>query len=233
MARRRTRPRPSLVRGYIERIKRKALSQFRTEVVDLARGQHGVYALYKGKRLYYVGLAKDLSRRLRNHLGDRHASKWNEFSLYLVRREHHIREMEALLIRIADPSGNKQRGRLRDSKNLKPDLHNTIKKRALDELATILATKRRQGRGRGRVSRADEAQEALRKIRGKRIRGWRDGVEFKAYVTRAGWIRYRGYDYAQPTEVAKKALGAEKRVNGWAFWHFRRDGEDHRLRELK
>jgi type I restriction-modification system DNA methylase subunit len=36
--------------------------------------RHGVYALYRGNRLYYVGLASNLRSRLNTHLRDRHAN---------------------------------------------------------------------------------------------------------------------------------------------------------------
>ena len=45
-----------LVLGYLERISSRAFSDFPDELTDLAGNQHGVYALYKGDRLYYVGL---------------------------------------------------------------------------------------------------------------------------------------------------------------------------------
>jgi hypothetical protein len=234
MAARRARNRPTLVEGHIERIGIKALQEFRQEVMDLCRGRHGVYALYKGGSLYYVGLANDLPRRLTHHLRDRHARKWNQFSLYLVRREHHIREMEALLIRIADPGGNKQKGRLKGAENLKRELRARAKKRRLQEVDDIFGRRRRRTNRRGgRVSRADQAEAVLSQLKGKRLLGWQGGFEYAAKVTREGWIRVGKYDYQLPSEAAMAALGGGRRVNGWAFWHFRRDGEWCPLRALK
>lgn len=52
----------SLVGGYLERISVKAFEKYQREITDLVRARHGVYALYKNDRLYYVGLAVDLRR---------------------------------------------------------------------------------------------------------------------------------------------------------------------------
>ena len=107
-----------LVGGFLERISVTAFEKYHREITDLVRSQHGVYALYKNDRLYYVGLAVNLRRRIKQHLKDKHAGRWNRFSLYLVRKVDHIKEIESLLLRIADPAGNKQVGRLRKATNL-------------------------------------------------------------------------------------------------------------------
>jgi hypothetical protein len=51
-----------------------------------------VYALYHDDDLYYVGLASDLSSRLKAHLGGKHAGQWNRFSVYLTIDDKHLRE---------------------------------------------------------------------------------------------------------------------------------------------
>ncbi len=49
-----------LVAGYLERISVRAFEKDRVEITRLIESRHGVYALYKHGRLYYVGLASDL-----------------------------------------------------------------------------------------------------------------------------------------------------------------------------
>ena len=44
------------------------------------RGYAGIYALYNGSKLYYVGLTKNLFGRIRWHLKDRHAKRWDNLS---------------------------------------------------------------------------------------------------------------------------------------------------------
>ncbi len=72
------------------------------------RRRQGVYALYRGRKLYYVGLASNLRSRLRHHLKDRHQDSWDTFSVYITISDGHLRELEALILRIIKPPGNKQ-----------------------------------------------------------------------------------------------------------------------------
>jgi len=105
--------------------------------------KHGVYALYKGDRLYYVGLATNLRRRIKQHLNDRHAGKWNRFSLYLVRKANHIKELESLILRIANPKGNAAIGRLKGAEDLKTALEQNIKAEQNSQLQKLLGRKRK------------------------------------------------------------------------------------------
>ena len=140
---RETRP---LVGGYLERISVTAFEKYHREITDLVVSQHGVYALYKDARLYYVGLAVDLRRRVKQHLKDKHRGQWNRFSLYLVRKVSHIKEIESLLLRIAHPTGNKQGGRLRKATNLQKQLRKLMEQRQRSELDEIFSRKERSSR---------------------------------------------------------------------------------------
>jgi len=131
-----------LVFGYLERISSKVFSDFPQELTSLVIKKHGVYALYKGDRLYYVGLATNLRNRIKNHLKDKHAGKWDKFSLYLVRKVDHIKELESLILRIADPKGNAMRGRLKNADNLKNELQAKIKRSQLAQLSALLGGKK-------------------------------------------------------------------------------------------
>lgn len=75
----------------------------------LGGGRKGIYVLRKNQDIYYVGLASSLRSRLAAHLKDHHKGKWDEFDLYIIRKgkTKYIRELEALLIRVAKPSGNR------------------------------------------------------------------------------------------------------------------------------
>lgn len=86
---------------------------------DYVKGRQGVYALYKGTRLYYVGLASNLRSRLRAHVKDRHANAWDFFSMYLTVEEEHLRELEALVLRITMPSGNRSKTKFSKSQDLR------------------------------------------------------------------------------------------------------------------
>ena len=109
-----------LVCQFVENLSSAALERYADIIRDLVGRQHGVYALYRRDKLYYVGLATNLRGRLRGHLRDRHKGLWDRFSVYLTIDHRHLRELESLVIRIAQPKGNKQRGKFARSENLMP-----------------------------------------------------------------------------------------------------------------
>jgi len=238
-----TKARP-LVGGFLERISVTAFEKYHREITDLVRSQHGVYALYKNDRLYYVGLAVNLRRRIKQHLKDKHAGRWNRFSLYLVRKVDHIKEIESLLLRIADPAGNKQGGRLRKATNLDRQLRSKMQKRQKEELDEIFsndagsrravpkATSRRKVK-RKKAGGGDRVDRPLKGIvgGGKRIYATYKGKDYKAVVYNNGRIKFNGQFYDSPSAAGKAAMKRE--VNGWTFWRVRKDGELVRLSELR
>jgi hypothetical protein len=82
-----------LVIEHLENISRKALEKYQPIITEYVKGKKGVYALYKGERLKYVGLAGNLRSRLSTHLRDRHAQSWDKFSVYLTEDDEHLREL--------------------------------------------------------------------------------------------------------------------------------------------
>ena len=116
----------TLILGYLEGISSKIFSGYPRQLTDLVGRQHGVYALYKGSRLYYVGLATNLRGRIKQHLKDKHAGKWDKFSIYLVRKANHIKELESIVMRISNPAGNASKGRLPKADNLKKQLDKAV-----------------------------------------------------------------------------------------------------------
>jgi predicted GIY-YIG superfamily endonuclease len=109
---------PVLVTRFLENIGRDGVEKYQKLLKSYTDGQPGIYALYSNNRLYYVGLAADLSKRLKEHLRDRHAATWDKFSVYLTETDSHLSEIEALLVRIAAPKGNKQVCKLSLAENL-------------------------------------------------------------------------------------------------------------------
>ncbi|MBU4267583.1 MAG: GIY-YIG nuclease family protein [Acidobacteria bacterium] len=78
------RKRTPLVIEHLEKIPGIAITLCPEIFTEFARKKSGVYALYKGSSLYYVGLTKNLRSRLHRHLRDRHAQEWNRFSTLSV-----------------------------------------------------------------------------------------------------------------------------------------------------
>jgi len=133
-----------IVVGHLEKISSGVFERYPEQITGLTEGTQGVYALYRRQKLYYIGLASDLKRRIKWHLKDKHKGKWDRFSLYIIRKTDHIREVESVVVRIAEPSGNQQRGRLGGSKNLVRKLGAAIKERQKEERIGML------GNGKGK-----------------------------------------------------------------------------------
>jgi hypothetical protein len=110
--------RTPLVIEHLEGISRTAIKNYPEIITEFARGKSGVYALYKGSSLYYVGLAKNLRSRLHHHLRDRHAEEWTRFSIYLTHDDEHLKELESLVLRILMPKGNRVTGKFMESRDL-------------------------------------------------------------------------------------------------------------------
>jgi len=211
-----------IVAGHLEKISSRIFDRYRKQITDMIRGNYGVYALYRREKLHYIGLATDFRRRINQHLRDRHKGKWNYFSLYLIRKIDNLREIEALLVRMAKPGGNKQKGTLKGSKNLRPRLKRVLRedtKRVIDEILGIEKTvkkKRKRKRKRKGVERPLDGTFPG----GKVIYATYKGKEYKAWVRTNGGIRFKGETYDAPSGAAK---GIIKRgaVNGWNFWKYK------------
>lgn len=231
-----------LVGGYLERISVVAFEKYHNEITELVKSNHGIYALYKSDRLYYVGLATDLRRRVKQHLRDKHAGKWNRFSLFLVRKVDHIKEIESLLLSIADPQGNKQGGRLRRATNLQKQLRKLMNQRSRAEIDDILKPSSRGMKGKRRTrrtsarttsrTRQDSSDRPLKgRFAGKRLYATHKGRDYRAVVHGSGRIKFNGNFYDSPSAAGKAAV--RHAVNGWYFWKIRKDGEFVRLSELR
>jgi hypothetical protein len=131
----------SIITGFLEKVSAKIFDDYREEITAMIRGHQGLYALYRKNHLYYVGLAADLKSRINHHLRDRHQGKWSLFSLYIIRKTEHIKELESLLLRIAYPEGNAIRGELK-SENLLPYLKRQVKNRFQQDLHALFDKER-------------------------------------------------------------------------------------------
>jgi hypothetical protein len=144
-----------LVTGCLEGISKRVFADYSAQIAELAGEKSGIYALYWRGKLYYVGLATDLRRRIKHHLEDKHARNWDTFSLYVVRREAHLRDLEAMTIRIAKPKGNGIKGGRLES--LTPELKTLIDEWNLRRTSRILGLpaddKRRSNKRRAAKAR--------------------------------------------------------------------------------
>jgi hypothetical protein len=219
----------------LEGIRGSALDEFPGVVRDFIQGRNGVYALYKGQKLYYVGLASNLRSRLRSHTRDRHAGKWDRFSIYLTEGDEHLRELESLVLRIADPTkGNRAKGKFIASE----DLSRRFKRKLRDYLDQWLVDSGswRKLPVEGKRSKPRPVDTGSRKatlggLSEKRfhIRMKCRGKMYVAHVQRDGTItfagdsaepkRFAGKVFYSPSEAAVAVVG--KARNGWRDWKFR------------
>ncbi len=224
----------AIITGYLERISAKVFDDYSGVITDMIKGHQGVYSLYKKDKLYYVGLASNLKTRIRQHLKDKHKGNWNYFSLYIIRKEGHIKEMESLVLRIAYPKGNKIRGKLKGSKNLRPKFKRLLTeewKRRRGEIMGTKKTVKSKKAGTKRSSKEHPLKGLLRN--GQGIYGNYKGKSYKALVYTNKGIKYKGKFYKTPTGAAK-AIVDRRTVNGWSFWKYKnKKGKLVKLKELR
>ena len=220
-----------LVQGNLERISSKVFDIYHDEITEIVGRQHGVYALYKKNRLYYVGLASDLSSRLKSHLRDKHGGQWDRLSVYLTIGDKHLRELETLILRVVKPrpEGNTKVGKFARSEDLRARLAKDIRQRNREKLDHI-------------VGRSEETIYAV--LPGRmppllpyvkrlfKLRGRSKGKTFQASVRDDGTIRFQGKVYASPSAAA--AAATKYPVDGWRFWKCERaPGDWIRLSDLR
>jgi hypothetical protein len=239
-----------LVVQHLEGIAGAALDEYPAVIREFIRGRNGVYALYKRDRLYYVGLARNLRSRLRGHTRDRHAGKWDRFSIYLTENDEHLKELESLILRIVDTRGNKVTGKFIASEDLKRRFRHRLKEswnRKVEEMTNWSeperdVPQRKPGRAAKRVGQ--KLDTVLGRYVSSRfhIRMTFKGKLYVAHVRRNGaisfandsadWSRLKGKLFMSPSAAAVAAAG--RSMNGWWWWKFRTaSGTWVRLAELR
>jgi len=216
-----------IIAEYLEKVSKNIFDKHKKAITDRTRGQQGLYALYNMDKLYYVGLASNLRNRINTHLGDRHKSKWTHFSLYIIRHADHVKELESLLLRIAHPAGNKQKGKLRRSANILPDLKKLTKAAALQEWEELFEKQREKKRYE--IAKEKTTSKTIIKTNfplkglfpgGKVIYATYQGKKYKAWVKDNGRIKYDSRIFDSPS-AAGSAVKNGKAVDGWYFWKYK------------
>lgn len=227
----------SLVSQYLERISGDALEEYQSIFRAFARHRNGVYALYHKNRLYYVGLAKNLSGRLKAHLRDRHGNKWDRFSIYLTIGDDHMRELESLVMRIAKPTGNRQIGKFPKAQNLRREFARRIRADAKQHLDALLGKETKSKTAAGsQMGTATGTLPVMSKWFSvpTRLRATFKGKTVKARIRRDGRITFKGKRFNSPSLAAYVAIGRKRAINGWSFWTYERaPGDWVKLRELR
>jgi hypothetical protein len=226
MARRRP-----LVTLHLENISGEMLTDSWDLIATHTEHRQGVYALYRRRKLYYVGLASNLAGRLKSHLRDRLKGSWDHFSVYLTIGDEHMRELEALILRIIKPSGNKVTGKFARSENLLPVLRREYRARRMQDEARLLPPRvpRKPDEPSRKVVRKSKATGRTPKLapyvdKAFKIKARMKGRSHRARVRRDGTISFHGKVYNSPSMAGKAAIG--RSTNGWALWKFERSPGD-------
>lgn len=117
----------ALIKGVLEKQPKELLEYIADDLQDVIKTNCGIYALYKGNELYYVGLAKHLIWRVPSHLKNKRG-KWDNFSIFIIKREKHLKDLETLVLRIAKPEGNKIMGKIPEHHEMEKKLSKILNK---------------------------------------------------------------------------------------------------------
>jgi hypothetical protein len=207
-----------LVTQHLENISRKALEQYEEIIRKYVRRRQGIYALYRNGKLYYVGLASNLRRRLARHLRDRHSETWDRFSIYLTIGDRHLKELESLVLRISPPKGNLTKGKFARSIDLRRQFNKDITRYQKTERESIFGRVLKQIRAKG----SSQTRSGLAKYvtSSFKIRFTYKGKAYYGRVRSDGRIRYKGKLFRSPSAAAVEVR--RKPTDGWFAWHYER-----------
>jgi hypothetical protein len=225
----------SLLTYSLENISKLVFKEYYNLITNLIGSSPGIYALYDGSDLYYVGKSTDLRKRVKQHLRDRHFASWTHFSLYLVRRAEHISEIESLIVRITSPKGNVIKPKDKSSTSILAKLKTLIKQKQREKFESMFGDNRQNRRHKQKTGKYHPHPETL-----KGLVKWRTRIyktykekEYMAILTPGGKIQFGKRIYSSPTAAAL-AIVDRKTVNGWRFWDIRNpDGEWVKLSDYK
>ncbi len=212
----------SLVSEFFEKVSWELLEKYPQIVKEMIRGKAGVYALYNDNELYYVGLAADLHRRLKQHIKDRHGDYWNRFSVYLVTDDEHTKPLESLVLRIASPAGNSVKGKLPAAVNQKRSIVQKMKDIDANDRAKMMgdAAIKHRIKAKVKVSGTQGIKSVIE--RSHALRAEYKGQQYKATLRKDGQFSYQGKLYSSPSAAAKEIIDGVA-VNGRTFWKYKND----------
>jgi hypothetical protein len=213
----------ALVCQHLENISREALEDQQEIVRRYVRNRQGVYALYRRGKLYYVGLASNLRSRLAIHLKDRHHDSWDRFNVYITIGDSHLRELEALILRIVKPTGNKQTGKFHKSEDLRSRFKRDLLSDMTLRLETMLGSRPQVVKDGEPISKQNGRRPILAEfVNGSMVlRARYKGNTLRAVVRKSGVISYDGKQFTSPSVAGAYAV-KRKSCNGWTFWEYER-----------
>jgi len=119
----------SLINDALEDIPRKFLKNknLKKELKEVLIDNPGIYALYLGNKLKYVGLSIDLYRRSKGRsLYDK--KNWDNIKFFQFRNRKHLKDVETFFLRILKPPWNDAGGKFKHEGSLEKSIIKKIKK---------------------------------------------------------------------------------------------------------
>ncbi len=219
----------AIITRYLESISAKVFKDdyYKNAVTKMIKGCQGVYALYKNDSLYYVGLAIEFKRRIKQHLKDKHAGKWNKFSLFIIRKEEHIKELESLIVHVAKPKGNGHSGKFKDAENMLPELNRTVDELYFEHKYKMFPQGTKTKKKQTTVTAKRTNVKAERPLKGllnkyQRIYCTYNGKDHRAKVLPNGVVELipskKRFD---SPSMAGIAVIKKKTINGWKLWKYK------------
>jgi GIY-YIG catalytic domain len=204
-----------LVMKKLEMVSKDIFSHYSKHITKLIGDSPGVYALYDDNELYYVGRATDLQNRVNQHLHDRHIASWTHFSLYLASKKEHIHEIESLIVRIANPKGNRVMPGGKSSGSLIKELMTLVRQTQEEDLYHLFGQGRRQKTTKNKAVRGRRTLAGLVKRRTPLYKSYKR-KDYNAALLPNGTIELKSKRYLTPTAAAKAIV--QRSVNGLLFW---------------
>ncbi|NQT45881.1 MAG: DUF2924 domain-containing protein [Candidatus Omnitrophica bacterium] len=218
------RKKKSLILERLENVSKRVFKEHSELITGLVGTSPGVYALYDDMGLYYVGKSGDLKNRVQHHLKDKHRASWTHFSLYLLRHQEHAGELESLLIRIADPRGNKVKPKGKSDEAMLNKLKTMVKHKQEEEFEEMFVGKRRSKKDT-RINRRQARQSlAGLVVRNTKLFRTYKGKEHSSVLTPQGKIKIGNKLYTSPSGASKSIV--KHAANGWRFWYLKDSNND-------
>ena len=217
-----------ILTGKLEDISKKIFERHKKIIIQYIGNKPGVYALYDKKKLYYVGRAIDLAKRVKDHLKDQHSASWTHFSVYFTKKSEYANSIEAVIISIAQPKGNQKKPEIGKKTKLKQLITKAIKESYKEELRELgLETKSNTRIKKPNVVKKNKTISILKnyfKTDRVLMKAYK-GETYKATLLTSGQIKYRNKLYKSPTSAAQAVIkdhspnaNSNIRVSGWIFW---------------
>jgi hypothetical protein len=144
-----------------------------------------------------------------------------------------MRELEALILRIVKPLGNKVKGQFAKSESLLPRVRRDLRRRREEEETRLLGSRPWKGR---RERGTDGSRMTTSKPTGRRpvlaafiqrptkLVARYKRKTYRARVRRDGSISFAGRVYNSPSLAGSAVV--KRSCNGWTFWSYERSPGD-------